>query len=169
MTVPALKKILDNDFAPQPTPANPAISDRDNSLLDAYSKAVVEAAEKISPSVVFIKATKMLPQSRGAASREQREARGSGSGFVFTPDGFILTNSHVVHDASRLTVALSDGRRFEAAMVGDDPASDVAVIRISAGGLVAAPLGDPKEFVSANSLSRSAIRTVFSIASPPAW
>jgi len=145
MTVPALKKILDNDFAPQPTPANPAISDRDNSLLDAYSKAVVQAAEKISPSVVFIQATKTFPQSRGAASREQREAHGSGSGFVFTPDGFILTNSHVVHDTSRLTVALSDGRRFEAAMVGDDPASDVAVIRISAGGLVAAPLGDSEK------------------------
>ena len=145
MTVPALKKILDNDFAPQPTPANPAISDRDNSLLDAYSKAVVQAAEKISPSVVFIEATKTFPQSRGAASREQREAHGSGSGFVFTPDGFILTNSHVVHDTSRLTVALSDGRRFEAAMVGDDPASDVAVIRISAGGLVAAPLGDSEK------------------------
>jgi S1-C subfamily serine protease len=145
MTVRALKKILDNDFAPQPTLANPAISDRDNSLLDAYSKAVVLAAEKISPSVVFINATKTFPQSRGAASREQREAHGSGSGFVFTPDGFILTNSHVVHDTSRLTVALSDGRRFEAAMVGDDPASDVAVIRISAGGLVAAPLGDSEK------------------------
>jgi S1-C subfamily serine protease len=145
MTVPALKKILDNDFAPQPTPANPAISERDNSLLDAYSKAVVQAAEKISPSVVFINATKTFPQSRGAATREQRETHGSGSGFVFTPDGFILTNSHVVHDTSRLTVALSDGRRFEAAMVGDDPASDVAVIRISAGGLVAAPLGDSEK------------------------
>ena len=146
MTVPALKKILDNDFVPQPTPANPAISERDDSLLDAYSKAVVQAAEKISPSVVFINATKTFPQSRGAASREQREAHGSGSGFIFTPDGFILTNSHVVHDTSRLTVALSDGRRFEAAMVGDDPASDVAVIRISAGGLVAAaPLGDSEK------------------------
>jgi S1-C subfamily serine protease len=146
MTVPALKKILDNDFVPQPTPANPAISEHDDSLLDAYSKAVVQAAEKISPSVVFINATKTFPQSRGAASREQREAHGSGSGFIFTPDGFILTNSHVVHDTSRLTVALSDGRRFEAAMVGDDPASDVAVIRISAGGLVAAaPLGDSEK------------------------
>ena len=145
MTVSALKKILDNDFAPQPRAANPAISDRDSSLLDAYSKAVVQSAEKVSPSVVFIEATKTFPQSRGAATREQREAHGSGSGFVFTPDGFILTNSHVVHDTSRLTVALSDGRRFEAAMVGDDPASDVAVIRISAGGLAAAPLGDSEK------------------------
>ena len=93
MTVPALRKILDNDFAPQPTPANPAISDRDDSLLDAYSKAVVQAAEKISPSVVFIQATKAFPQSRGAPGREQHEAHGSGSGFVFTPDGFILTKA----------------------------------------------------------------------------
>jgi S1-C subfamily serine protease len=145
MTVSALKKILDNDFAPQPTAANPAISDRDSSLLDAYSKAVVQSAEKVSPSVVFIEATKMLPQTWGTAARERRETRSSGSGFVFTPDGFILTNSHVVHDTSRLTVALNDGRRFEAAMVGDDPASDVAVIRISAGGLVAAPLGDSEK------------------------
>ena len=52
MTVPALKKILDNDFAPQPTAANPAISDRDSSLLDAYSKAVVQSAEKVSPSEI---------------------------------------------------------------------------------------------------------------------
>jgi len=126
-------------------PANPAISDGDSSVLDSYSKAVVQSAEKISPSVVFIDATKILPQSRGAATREQREAHGSGSGFVFTPDGFILTNSHVVHGTSRLTVAMSDGRRFEAAMVGDDPATDVAVIRISAGGLVAAPLGDSEK------------------------
>jgi len=145
MTAPALKEILDNDFAPQPMPANPAISDGDSSVLDSYSKAVVQSAEKISPSVVFIDATKILPQSRGAATREQREAHGSGSGFVFTPDGFILTNSHVVHGTSRLTVAMSDGRRFEAAMVGDDPATDVAVIRISAGGLVAAPLGDSEK------------------------
>ena len=145
MTVSALKKILDNDFAPQPTAANPAISDRDSSLLDAYSKAVVQSAEKVSPSVVFIEATKMLPQTWGTAARERRETRGSGSGFVFTPDGFILTNSHVVHDTSRLTVALNDGRRLEAAMVGDDPASDVAVIRISADGLVAAPLGDSEK------------------------
>src|SRR5581483_1365888 len=118
-------------------PDSGAVAGGDGELLDAYSRAVVQSAQKISPAVVFIEATKLIAQGR--------EARGSGSGFVFTPDGFILTNSHVVHGASRLTVAMSDGRRFEAALVGDDPASDTAVIRISAGKLAAAPLGDSEK------------------------
>jgi S1-C subfamily serine protease len=145
MTAPALATILDSDLKTQPQPTNPPNSERDGLLLDAYSQAVVESAERISPSVVFIEATKRLSQTRGRPARERFEVRGSGSGFIFTPDGFILTNSHVVHGTSRLTVVMSDGRRFEAAMVGDDPATDVAVIRISAGGLVAAPLGDSEK------------------------
>jgi S1-C subfamily serine protease len=137
MKAPALKRILDNDFGPQGTTAGRTAVDQDLSLLDAYSRAVVQSADKVSPSVVFIEATKVVAQGR--------EARGSGSGFVFTPDGFILTNSHVVHGANRLTVAMSDGRRFEAALAGDDPASDVAVIRISTGKLAAAVLGDSEK------------------------
>lgn len=137
MKAPALKRILDNDFSPRGRPADRTSVDQDLSLLDAYSRAVVQSAEKVSPSVVFIEATKLVAQGR--------EAHGSGSGFVFTPDGFILTNSHVVHGANRLTVAMSDGRRFEAALVGEDPASDVAVIRISAGKLPATQLADSEK------------------------
>ncbi|HEX9263178.1 MAG TPA: trypsin-like peptidase domain-containing protein [Candidatus Binatia bacterium] len=145
MTAPALKKILNNDDQPGPQPSAPPVSGADSNLLDAYSQAVVRAAEKISPSVAFIEVSKILPQVRGAAERGFREARGSGSGFVFTPDGFILTNSHVVQGADKIAVTLSDGRRFNATIVGDDPGTDVAVIRISAPALVAAPLGDSEK------------------------
>src|SRR2546427_12264474 len=111
MTAPALKKILNNDDQPGPQPSAPPVSGADSSLLDAYSQAVVRAAEKISPSVAFIEVSKGHPETRGAMARGSREARGSGSGFVFTPDGFILTNSHWVQGADKVAVTLDDGRR----------------------------------------------------------
>jgi S1-C subfamily serine protease len=118
----------------------------DDSLLDAYSRAVIGAVERVSPSVVNIEAH-TAGRSR---SGEERERRGGGSGFVFTPDGLILTNSHVVHDARRIDVTLSDGRRMPASAIGDDPASDLAVIRIDQArvdepGLTAAALGDSQQ------------------------
>ena len=95
----------------------------DDSLLDAYSRAVTGAVGRVSPSVVNIEVHQSAGRTR---SGEPRERRGGGSGFVFTPDGLILTNSHVVHDARRIEVTLSDGRRMPATAIGDDPASDLA-------------------------------------------
>src|SRR6476660_1493074 len=90
----------------------------DSALLDAYSQAVVGAAEKLSPSVVKID----VAQAAKSRSGEPRERQGGGSGFVFTPDGLILTNSHVVHAATWIQVSFADGRRFPAHTIGDDPA-----------------------------------------------
>ncbi len=112
----------------------------DGYLLDAYSQAVIGAAEKVSPSVVGIVVHQ--PGQGRADPRFPNQARGSGSGFIFTPDGFIMTNSHVVHSATRIEVTLADGRRFEAGKVGDDPDTDLAVIRINASDLAPAQIGD---------------------------
>ncbi len=110
----------------------------DAELLDIYSQTVMAVAEKINHSVVNVEIKKKILQ-RGEA--EKTVAAGSGSGFIFASDGFILTNSHVVHGASEIETILNDGRRFEADLIGDDPATDLAVVRIHATHLVSAPLG----------------------------
>ncbi len=110
----------------QDTPDRPNPPLDDAGLLDAYSSAVTAAAACITPSVVNIEVTK----------------RGGGSGFFFTPDGFVLTNSHVVGDAPAVDVTTNDGARYAASVIGSDPHTDLAVVRISAPTQVAARLGD---------------------------
>lgn len=113
----------------------------DQKLLDAYSEAVISVVDKVSPAVVNIDVQKQL-RTRRRNNRSVTEVHGNGSGFIFTKDGYILTNSHVVHNATKLEVTLSDGRRFSAELIGDDPDTDIAVIRIHAPNLVAVQLGD---------------------------
>src|SRR5271167_4336309 len=112
----------------------------DERLFDAYSRAVTGAAESVSPAVVNIEVSHAT-ESR-SNSRNPDAPAGSGSGFIVAPDGYIITNSHVVHRASRISVTLSDGRKSDAQLIGDDPETDLAVIRISGSNLAAVSLGD---------------------------
>jgi S1-C subfamily serine protease len=113
----------------------------DEELLDSYSQTVTRTVEKVAPAVVNIRVHK--------ASRENQrgqEGGGSGSGFVIAPDGFILTNSHVVHGAGKMEVTLADGQVFPANLIGEDPETDLAVIRINAPGQLShVQLGDSKK------------------------
>jgi S1-C subfamily serine protease len=111
----------------------------DAPLLDAYSDAVIGALSRVAPAVTFIEVT---GRAR-AAARNRRPTHGSGSGFLFTPDGYLLTNSHVVDGADKINVRLNDDTRFDADLVGNDPDSDLAVLRIgSAAALPFAQFGD---------------------------
>jgi len=117
-------------------PSLPATPPADAELLDAYSRTVSGVVERVAPAVVSVE----VQHRRRSAS--PRETQGAGSGFVFTPDGFILTNSHVAHGATRTDVAFPDGRRMRAELVGDDPDTDLAVLRVDASAQLVAPLGD---------------------------
>jgi S1-C subfamily serine protease len=133
---PKLRLVGDN--ASSRAPSSPPPTD-DSEIFDAYSKAVIHASDSVSPAVVNVE---VMPRSTPAAASSRAHRQATGSGFIFTPDGYILTNSHVVHGAGRIEVTLSDGRRMLSDLVGDDAETDLAVLRISANDLIAAPLGD---------------------------
>jgi S1-C subfamily serine protease len=119
--------------------AQPALDDAP--LLDAYSQAVMHAAERVSPAVVNVE-VRSAASGRGNAGRQRA---GHGSGFAITPDGFLLTNSHVVHEADSIHVTLQDGHRAEADLAGDDPDSDLAVLRVRTDGLPYVQLADSRQ------------------------
>jgi S1-C subfamily serine protease len=105
----------------------------DESLLDAYSRAVVAAAERVGPAVAHL-----------AVELPRRARHGSGSAFAFTPDGLLVTNSHVVHAARSVRASFADGSTYDAQVIGDDPDTDIAVLRIGAAGLPTAALGSSR-------------------------
>src|SRR3954447_24164433 len=121
--------LLDENSAAS-APAGPASSD--DELLDAYSRAVTAAAERVGPAVAHIQ----VQHPKGRA--------GSGSGFAFTPDGLLLTNSHVVHNARRIRATFADGLSRDADLIGEDPDTDVAVLRIGASDLQSVSFGSSR-------------------------
>jgi S1-C subfamily serine protease len=112
----------------------------DPQLLDAYSRTVVDVVDRVGPAVASVAVTR---KGRDRLGRS-RQLEGAGSGFIFTPDGYLLTNSHVVSGASQLSIALPDGRQMEANLIGDDPDTDLAVIHVGAHDLPTVELGSSR-------------------------
>jgi S1-C subfamily serine protease len=156
---------LISDASGRPTPPSAAGSEVDDAaLLDAFSRTVVDVAERTGPAVVGIR-------RRGPDHEPDNPfapVLGSGSGVIITPDGYVLTNDHVVRGAPKLDAVLADGTSTEARIVGEDPDTDLALLRLARSGLPAATLGTRRAFASASWWSRSAIRSACRRRSRPA-
>ena len=124
-----LLRLITDDVPRDQQPGSPGAR-ADAELLDAYSQAVVNVVETVSPAVV------------GLAGRQGTQSSGSGSGFIITPDGFALTNSHVVHSRRRLVGTTQEGDQLDVELIGDDPATDLALVRLHASDLPYARLGE---------------------------
>ncbi|MFY9170538.1 MAG: trypsin-like peptidase domain-containing protein [Candidatus Methanoculleus thermohydrogenotrophicum] len=117
------------------TRAFPDTEESDADLLDAYSRAVVRVVESVGPAVVSVVVGKTLQGRRG-------EQMGAGSGVIVAPEGYIMTNNHVVQGMGRIEVSMADGTALPARLIGADPATDLAVLRVDAGGLPYARFGN---------------------------
>ncbi|MGA0555121.1 S1C family serine protease [Larkinella sp. VNQ87] len=122
-----------------------SIGDTDAPLLDAYSNTVVNVAKKVSPSIVQIKVSGRPKENPPSGRGRPQPEGGTGSGFIISSDGYVITNNHVVAGAAKIEVALPDGRDFEATLIGRDPATDIAVIKVYGDGLKAIRFGDSKQ------------------------
>lgn len=135
-----LLRLIGNPAEPpdgQRPPAPDAVRGPDAALLDAYSRAVIGVVETVGPAVVGV-------AGRAGGVGEGARAGGAGSGVLISPDGFALTNSHVVAGRDRLSATTSEGDRIDAALIGDDPSTDLALIRLSANDLPFAALGESR-------------------------
>ena len=135
--LPGLRRLPDPPRVSEAPAASP--------LLPSGSNVIVRAVEKTGPAVVRIDTVRRLVNpigglfGRGPSIQQQQ---GQGSGFIIQPDGIILTNAHVVENASEVGVTLPDGRSFNGKVLGADPLTDVAVVKVVGSGLPVAPLGD---------------------------
>ena len=111
----------------------------DSLLLNAYSQTIVGVSKNASPAVVQIKVNKQSPP---AGNQRRQQPLSTGSGFIISSDGFIVTNSHVVSNSTKIDVVLQDGREFTGKIIGEDPATDIAVLQISGENLRAVQFGD---------------------------
>ena len=110
---------------------------KDEKILDSYSKSVTEASEKMNPSVVHIQVKHQFSRNYGGI--------GAGSGFIFSPDGYIITNCHVISGSPEIGVTLQEGSVYEATLIGEDPVTDIAVIKIDSEEIIPTKLGDSEK------------------------
>ena len=132
--------MISGDVAPNGATAQAAElrEPSEGELLDAYSRALIGAVERVGPAVVHLE----VEVARSVRGRQRGSGGGSGSGFFFTPDGFLLTNSHVVHGAHAIRATFGDGGTHSAHLVGDDPDTDLAVLKVDQSAPAFATLGD---------------------------